>query len=52
MAIQLTGWLLRRKPNRKWTYTLAAMAREEAGFLEMDDYIWRRQNTAAQYIAM
>ena len=52
MAIQLTGWFLRRKPNRKWTYTSEAMVREEAGFLTVDDYIRRRQNTATQYIAM
>ena len=28
-----------------------ATAREEDWFLTMEDYIWRRQNTVAQYIA-
>ena len=47
----MTGWLPRRKPDRRWTYTLAAAAREEAGSLMMEEYIRRQQNTAAQYIA-
>ena len=32
-------------------YTLAAAAREEAGFEEMEEYIQRRQNMVAQFIA-
>ena len=51
MARRLIGRLLQRKPDRKWTCTSAAAAREEAGILSMEDYIRRRQNTAAQYIA-
>ena len=45
------GRLPRRKVDGKWTSTSAATAREYAGFLKMKDYIWRRQNTVAQYIA-
>ena len=33
-------------------YTSVATSREEAGFLTMEDYIRRRQNTVAQYIAI
>ena len=51
VARQLTVWLPRRTPDRKWKYTLAATAREEAGFLTMEEYIRRHQNTVAQYIA-
>ena len=43
--------LLWRRVDGKWEYTLAAMAREEAGFETMEEYIWQRKNTAAQYIA-
>ena len=39
--------LLRRTPDRKWTYTSAATAREEEGFLKMEEYIRRRQNMVA-----
>ena len=42
------GRLLHKKPDRKWTYISAEMAREEAGFLMMEEYIRRRQNTVAQ----
>ena len=31
---------------------MAEVTREEAGFLTMEDYIRRQQNTIAQYIAM
>ena len=51
MARQLTGWLLRRTPDGKWINTLAAKTREEDGFLTMEEYIRRCQNTVAQYIA-
>ena len=51
VARRLTGRLLRRKPGRKWVYTSAETAREEAGFLKMEDYIRRCQNTVGQYIA-
>ena len=43
--------LLRRTPNGKWKYTSAAMAREEAGVLVVEEYIRRCQITVAQYIA-
>ena len=50
VARRLTGRLPRRKTDRKWEYTLAARARDEAGFQTMEEYIWRRYNTVAQYI--
>ena len=34
-ARRLTGQILQRKPDRKWTYTPEATAREEAGLLAM-----------------
>ena len=52
VARRLTGRLLRQKTDGKWEYTsAAAAAREEAGFQTMQEYIRRRQNTVAQYIA-
>ena len=48
---RLTGQLLRRTTDRKWRYTLSAAAREEAGFLTMEEYVRRHHNTVAQYIA-
>ena len=51
VEIRLTGWLPRRTPDRKWISILAATAQEEAGFLMMEEYSRRRQNTVAQYIA-
>ena len=51
VAIQMTGRLPRRTPDGKWIYTLAVTSREEAGFLKMEEYIRRRHNTVAQYIA-
>ena len=51
LAIRLTGWIPRRKPDGKWTYTLAATSRGEAGFLTTEEYIQGSQNTVAQYIA-
>ena len=47
----MTGRLPWRKPDRIWTYTLAAKAREEAGLQTTKEYIWQHQNTFAQYIA-
>ena len=48
---QLTGRLPRRRTDGKWEYTPAAAAREEAGFKAVGEYIWRRHNTVAQFIA-
>ena len=48
---RLTGRIPQRKPDGRWMYTLEYMAREEAGFLTMEDYIRRCQNMAAHYIA-
>ena len=39
---RLAGWILRRKPDGRWTYTLAATEREEAGFQIMEEYIRQR----------
>ena len=50
VARWLTGRLPRRTLDRKWTYTSAATAQEEAGLLTMEEYIRRRQNTVVQYI--
>ena len=52
VARRLTGRLPRQKTDGKWEYTLAAAAaaRDEAGFQTMQEYIWRRQKTVAQYI--
>ena len=52
VAIRMTGRLPWRTPDRMWRHTTAATAREEAGFLTMEEYIRRRQNTVAQYISM
>ena len=51
VARRIMGHLPRRKPERKWTYTLAARAREDAGFQTIEEYIRRRQNMVVQYIA-
>ena len=51
VARRIMGHLPRRKPERKWTYTLAATAREDAGFQTIEEYIRRRQNMVVQYIA-
>ena len=50
MARRLTGRLPRRTPDGRWRYASAAAAREEVGFLTMEEYIRRRKNTFAQYI--
>ena len=51
MTRRLIWRLPRRQVDGKWDYTLTAMARAEAGFEMMEEYIWRRQNMVAQYIA-
>ena len=33
-----------------WEYTLAEAVREKVGFEPTKTYIWKRQNTVAQYI--
>ena len=48
---RLTGQLLWRKTEGKWRYNSAAVAREAAGFLTIEEYVRRRQNTVTQYIA-
>ena len=50
MVIRLKGRLPRRTPEGRCRYTSVVAAREEEGFLTMEDYIRRRQNTVAQYI--
>ena len=51
VVIRLTGRILWRTPDRRWRYTSAAAAREEAGLLTMEKYISRRKNTVAHYIS-
>ena len=48
----MTGRILQRQEDSIWEYTLTAAAREEAGFKAMGEYIWRRQNTVAHFIAI
>ena len=48
---QLTGQLPKRTAYKKWRYISSAAAREAAGFLTMEEYVRRRQNTIVQYIA-
>ena len=45
VASRLTGRLPQRTLDGRWRYNLA-------GFLTMEEYIRRQQNTVAQYIAM
>ena len=40
VAHHLTGRLLWRQVDRKWEYTSAVTATEEAGFETMEEYIW------------
>ena len=47
----MTWQLPHNKPDRKWTYTSAAMAREEAGFQTMEEYIRQCKATVTQYIS-
>ena len=52
VARRLTGKLPRRKTGRTWRYTSAAAEeREAAGFLTMEEYVRRHQNTFTHYIA-
>ena len=48
----MTSRILRRRQDIKCKYTSSAAAREEAGFKAMGEYIWRRQNTVAHFIAI
>ena len=48
---RLTVQLLRRTTDGNFGYTSAAAAREAAGFLTMEEYVRRRQNTVSLYIA-
>ena len=48
----LTGRVLQQRTDRKWEYTSTVLAREEAGFEVMEEYIRRRQNTVAEFIAI
>ena len=50
VVIWLTGQLPHRTPDGKWTYTSLATSQEEAGLLNMEEYIRRHQNKVAQYI--
>ena len=45
------GQLPQRTTEGTWKYTLTAAAREAAGFLTMEEYVRRCQNTVSQYIA-
>ena len=47
---QLMSRLPRRRLDKRWEYTSAKVAREEAGFELMKTYIWQRRNTVIQYI--
>ena len=47
VAIRMTGQLPQRTTDGMWKYTSAVAAREAAGFLTMEKYIRRRQNTVA-----
>ena len=47
----LTGRLSWRTSDSRCRYTSTAAAREESGFLTIEEYIRRWQNTVAQYIA-
>ena len=51
VARRATGQLPWRTTDGTWKYTSAAAAREAVGFLVMEKYVRRRQNTVAQYIA-
>ena len=51
LARRMMGRLLLRTSDGRWIYTSAAAAREEALLLTMEEYIRRRQNTVAHYIA-
>ena len=44
------GRLSWRRSDGRWEYNLEEAKRAEAGFDLTGTYIWRRQNTIAQYI--
>ena len=48
---RLMGNLLWKRGDGKWDHTSADAAREEVGLETMETYIWKKQNTVAQYIA-
>ena len=48
---QFTGRFPQRHQDRKWEYTLAAMAMKEAKFESMGEYIRRRNKKVAHFIA-
>ena len=43
----MTGQIPQREIDRMCKYTSAAAAKEEAGFLRMEEYVRQLQNTAA-----
>ena len=47
---RMTGHLPWRTTDMTWIYTSAAATREAAGFLKMEEYTRRLQNTVTQYI--
>ena len=51
LARRLMGQIPQRTIYGMWRYTSMAVAREAAGFLKMEEYVRRRQNTVAQCIA-
>ena len=52
VAQRLTGRILQQKTDGKWEYILSEMAKEEAKFHMMEQYISQQQNTVAQYISV
>ena len=46
-----TGRYLWQQPDGKWEPTSSAAVRKEAGFEAIGEYIWRRHNMVAQFIA-
>ena len=51
MVRQLRGRLSLRRSDGRWEYTSSEVEREDTGFEPMETYIWKNQNTGAQYIA-
>ena len=51
VARRLTGRLPRKSANNQWIYPPVAETLHLAGFFTMKEYIRRRQNTVADYIA-
>ena len=52
VARRLTGRILRRRADGKWEYTSAATERAKTSFEITEEYIWKSQNTVAQYISI